>query len=306
MCGHVGFAGEHKEAGKIITFLLILDSTRGTDGTGLFMTSFSKKGECLIKESGDCYNLINNKNYNVVNNNYNLFIGHNRASTRGHNTPSNAHPFNLGRIVGAHNGTLSNFYTLPLYKYYDVDSELALFMIGSEGVEKAVKQFRGSWSFVWYDRKEKTLNFLRNEERPLCYTFDTEGNLYWASEEWMLEATFKKFNIEYSPIVSTTPDSLYTFGFNEHKKPTLISITPDIKGKEETLTTYSKYYHPVVGGIPTSREETKGKKKEILCSCCGDVYSKSDIAYGYHIYVGGIPEERFVCKDCDDLYNRGN
>lgn len=110
MCGHVGFAGEHKEADKIITFLLVLDSTRGTYGTGLFMTSLSKKGECLIKESGDCYNLINNKNYNVVNSSYNLFIGHNRASTRGHNTPSNSHPFNLGRIVGAHNGTLSNFY----------------------------------------------------------------------------------------------------------------------------------------------------------------------------------------------------
>lgn len=25
MCGHVGFAGEHKEADKIITFLLVLD-----------------------------------------------------------------------------------------------------------------------------------------------------------------------------------------------------------------------------------------------------------------------------------------
>ena len=59
MCGLVGFAGKNAKARDIVTFMLILDSTRGVDGTGLYMTNF--KEEELIKSCGDCYNLINNK-----------------------------------------------------------------------------------------------------------------------------------------------------------------------------------------------------------------------------------------------------
>lgn len=291
MCGLVGFAGKKGNVKDIISFLLVLDSTRGTDGTGLYMTNF--KEEELVKSPEDCYQLINNRRYSVVSNKFNLFIGHNRASTRGTNSTSNSHPFRFTKIVGAHNGTLRNTYNLENHSLFEVDSQLLYYMINKEGVRNAIPKIEGAWSLVWYNKEEQSLNFLRNKERPLTYAFDNDGNLYWASEEWMLEATFKKFDIKYNKIKSTEEDILYSFMFDKGL-PVLVSQNK-IEGKKPVSIFSNKKYYS---------HSSVSSEKLFECAYCGERVTKQEISFGYNVWNSKEhkSETVYVCNVCDELH----
>lgn len=300
MCGLVGFAGKSARARDIVTFMLILDSTRGVDGTGLYMTNF--KEEELIKSCGDCYNLINNKKYSAVTSFNNLYIGHNRASTKGKNSSMNSHPFDVGKIVGAHNGTLQYFYN----KGFDVDSEYLLDKIARLGAKEAVKDEEGAWALVWYNKEEKTLNFLRNKERPLVYALDEDKNLYWASEEWMIEAVKNKFKIEIGNIVPFSEDTQYIFTFDEEGKPSIEDIVEDVKAEKKSI-----YNYPVKTTY-TNTTYTRKKTKAIYapingirCSDCGEIKERKEIAYGFESVDRNFNKVmNYVCKECQAYYDK--
>jgi DNA-directed RNA polymerase subunit RPC12/RpoP len=202
LCGLVGVAGnlsfndEH-----LMKRLLILDYFRGTDSTGL--ASISAKGvPSIVKMATHPINLFDSKAFDKALNGYgsSAFIGHNRAATLGAVSDLNAHPFQYGDIIGAHNGTLDKATWQRLEQaagvQTDVDSAAIFACINEIGIDDTVKLMEhgrtsstGAWALVWYDMKDDNIRFLRNEHRPLWYAMNDKGDkLVWASEYEMIQA----------------------------------------------------------------------------------------------------------------------
>lgn len=195
MCGHVGLAGklEFKDEGTLKR-LLLLDYFRGTDSTGV--ASIRKDGPPMIaKIASHPIDFFDTKRYDKISSAYQskAFIGHNRAATKGKVNETNAHPYQYGHIVGAHNGTLDTESWKELNEALgyetEVDSMAIFACIEKLGIEETVKMLRGAWALVWADLNENTLNFLRNKERPMWYAYTKNfDRLFWASEWPMIQA----------------------------------------------------------------------------------------------------------------------
>lgn len=239
MCGHVGLAGDLKFKDEaLIKRLLLFDYLRGEDGTGL--AAVGSGGSVKMAKTGSHpLDLFDMGKFKDTCNGYNsiAFIGHNRAATRGLKNANNAHPYQFGRITGAHNGTLDNSCTKELEELlgekFDVDSMAIFAAIDKIGIDETIPMLRGAWSLVWYDAEEKTLNFIRNKERPMWRAFSADCKLLlWASEWPMIDCATRVTGHNSSAAVTelwkhpekgfrfmqNAEDWLYTYKLDELKK----------------------------------------------------------------------------------------
>ena len=147
-----------------------------------------------------------------------ITVGHVRAATAGKITVDNAHPFvaeraDGSRVVGVHNGTISNWKTFADHKDYEVDSEWALNQIAKDGVD-AFEKFNGSFCFVWWDEAQPDKMFMaRNDERPLHFLKTTaKDTILFGSEAGMVTwlAERRKIGVD-DTIYSLEPLMMYTF-----------------------------------------------------------------------------------------------
>jgi predicted glutamine amidotransferase len=207
MCGIVGIAGSLFTKEELtMKRLLLLDSTRGMDSTGMAAVRMGGKAVEVSKKATHCFNLFDTKSFvTALNGTGSLaFIGHNRSATSGLIRDVNAHPFQIGHITGVHNGTLEDRDKGMLEdivgEKFNVDSEALFAAIAKIGIKEVIPKltkgrdsFKGAWSLVWWDSNDKTLNFLRNEHRPLWYCYSEDfKQIFWASEFWMLDAALQK------------------------------------------------------------------------------------------------------------------
>lgn len=206
MCGHVGIAGAlaAKDEG-VMKRLLILDYFRGPDSTGL--AAIETNGHANIaKIASNPVDLFDMNKFKTALSGAKskAFIGHNRLATRGVVNNINAHPYQFDHIVGAHNGTLETGCKWALEdaldEKFDVDSQALFAAIARLGVENVIPMLRSSdnanvssaWALVWYDQNQNSLNFLRNQHRPLWYGYDKEcKRLFWASQWEIIDSAVK-------------------------------------------------------------------------------------------------------------------
>jgi hypothetical protein len=122
-------------------------------------------------------------------------MGHCRAATVGSILKSNAHPFSFPGVVGAMNGT---FYgSFDGSNDFDTDSEAIFNNIdkaigeGKDAIEVGLQNsmvYSPKFALTFINKKDSTLNFIRNKERPLHFTYiHDRKTLVWSSTSEMLE-----------------------------------------------------------------------------------------------------------------------
>tara|TARA_R110000823_G_C15952958_1_gene502517 strand:+ start:3849 stop:5132 length:1284 start_codon:yes stop_codon:yes gene_type:complete len=213
MCGLVGVMGDVTSNDKdVFNQLLVVDVLRGRHSTGAALIDY--RGEATVfKKAVNGLDFLDFATYkDKMRVGYNCLIGHNRYATKGAVNNVNAHPFDFENIVGAHNGTLRNYWSLDNASDFDVDSECLYSHINDNGVRDAFNKTDGAFALTWFDKTTNKLHLLRNTERPLCYCYREDmGAVFWASEAWMLRGVLGRNGIKHSDIVLITPNVLYSF-----------------------------------------------------------------------------------------------
>ena len=112
----------------------------------------------------------------------------------------NAHPYQFGDIAGAHNGTLTKDSWADLEiesgEMTDTDSAAVFACINEVGIDQTIKLMErgrtsreGAWALTYHNKVDGTINFIRNDHRPLWFAFSEDlKKVYWASEWEFLRA----------------------------------------------------------------------------------------------------------------------
>lgn len=287
MCGIVGVAG-NLFAREELTMkrLLLLDSLRGMDSTGIAVVKYGGLKVDVAKRASHCFNLFDTKSFSdAVSGSTLAFIGHNRSATSGaRDKDVNAHPFQVGHITGVHNGTLEDKDKGMLEdlvgEKFNVDSEALFAAIAKLGVKEVIPKlqkgrdsFKGAWSLVWWNSQDRTLNFLRNDHRPLWYCYSEDfKQIFWASEFWMLDVALQKagnYTLFKKP---SKDDPTKTFRFFQTEVDTLYSVDVEklAKGsKDRPKIAASKLAGKEPVEAATAYPFVVGKSSEMRGSVCG-------------------------------------
>ena len=262
MCGLVGVAGDvDLRQKRAFRSLLEVCQVRGRDSTGVVKVT-NDKTYGFIKRVGPPSFLFDSKSYDDIIDSDGpcaALLGHCRHKTSGPVDNRSAHPFDFEDegIIGMHNGTLNSYYNLDGYSSSKVDSEVLFEHLAKNGPEDTFPEISGAWACVWWDDNEKTLNFIRNSERPLWFTWSKNSRqLYWASETWMFGAIERPGETRYGidlwegdeskgKYIELPVDTLWSFEIltenrNNMNKP-LFKMRPPriIKGKPPVVRSHS-------------------------------------------------------------------
>ena len=247
MCGIVGYIsvtpqGISKKESQFFEDLLIADSVRGRDGTGV--VKVNQKGESLfLKKAGGPFELFSSPNYNQFhikqqNEKITALIGHNRFGTTGSALTECAHPFTFGNITMVHNGTLLRHSPLPKFMQFRTDSEALCSAINDLGIQDTIKKVWGSFSIVYFNAQDNTINFARNEHRPLFFCEIVKDTSFaFASEDDMLAWFIKRHfpDAHQQQIYDLVPYNLMTIALSSKKVSftKLISHIPPVEKKRK-------------------------------------------------------------------------
>lgn len=200
MCGIAGAMSTYLSGAEIDAFktLMKLSVVRGEDGAGVLAVSMKGKTN-ILKTLWSSYDIVGSEEFRKMHQNQKgIMLGHARWPTRGKvDDLAMVHPHRCGHIVGVHNGTLDklNGEAIPAGQS---DSRMLFESFEKIGVVETIKKTEGAYALVWADEKEGTINFLRNEHRPLFFGYhsylndDKPSTLYWASDDRFLDIALRR------------------------------------------------------------------------------------------------------------------
>lgn len=200
MCGLFGLVGSgitHQDL-TVLQDLAIMSTVRGYEGTGFALGAVHKPQRVHIikKEKSDplwFYRTLSKDDAKEMDNPcWDFFLGHCRKPTEG--DEHGVQPFDFSEITGTHNGTVE-----INQEGFHSDSQALYSKINDLGIHATLKTLKDndSYSLVWWDKKTRTVNFLRNSKRPLWFCLnDTRTVLYYASELGILRAALERRDIK--------------------------------------------------------------------------------------------------------------
>lgn len=219
MCGLVGVFSKRLSVPERVAFkwLLHLDVIRGPHSTGIL--AVHDKGQTEVFKALGSPDYLYDKYLNDFTDegvyNYwdcSLLLGHNRFATQGEINEENAHPFEFSNVIGAHNGTINQWELKKFHGYgeFKIDSQILYYEINKNNDLQFVwdEVYSGAIALTWWNKEESSLNFVRNDDRPLHYCYTNTGTLFWASKPWMLQVALAQAGIKYTKI-SDLPVNLH-------------------------------------------------------------------------------------------------
>ena len=256
MCGLFGvFKPTHlsTEERKALVEIGMLSFFRGTDSTGIsVLTKKKPKSEkvdhFIVKDTNHAIDFF--KQEHVLNACFNQkatsIMGHARAATHGTVNQANAQPMRENSIVGTHNGVVRKF--TPDKKEEDThsDSRKLFHAIDNLPIETVLKSLytNDSYALAFYDLEYNTLNFVRNDKRPLhIVKVGDEGTMFWASEEWVLIYALMKHGLTYEDLKIVPPEYLISISLLDGEPEVTklkLSTTFSFEGSQ-SYTSYTSY-----------------------------------------------------------------
>lgn len=295
MCGIVGVISLSKISSikeKWFKNALYIDALRGMHSTGILSIN-SAFEPSIIKKALPAGDFLDLKQVDkLFFGQHRVLLGHNRFASKGAINNRNAHPFTHDHITMVHNGTLTYFNNLKGCKEFTVDSEALCYSLAVDGAKETLEKLQGSFSIVWWDNNEKTMNFIRNEERPMYTAFcDNNETIVFASEPeiitWLssrLDTIFK-----HEEPIATDAGKLYTLQIGDNTDKTLVPKVTELN-LESFMS--EQIYH----GNPYGRSEGRTYfPKDIKTK---DKLAKYNIKINQRIDFGYITKEKDIGGKC--------
>jgi hypothetical protein len=185
--------------------LLEAASWRGRDATGVACVRINapKEPAIVFKKAIKASDFTDLEQYRRLEHNfdeYGFVIGHARSSTSdGWNlADANAHPFQYGPVTLVHNGTIRNHKFLDSGIEHPVDSaHVAAALAKEEDPKVVLDKLLGPFALVWHDARRGTLNFAKNNDKPLFFCFvEKENTMFWGSELEAIYAILHRHDIK--------------------------------------------------------------------------------------------------------------
>ena len=252
MCGLVSIVSKQKNGifnqdMKIFTEMLFADQLRGGDGTGIIYNKY--KEIKTLKGAMASSDFVNTAEYEKAQKEIilsaNFVVGHNRSATKGKLSHENTHPFREQHITLVHNGTL------PYHKNLadvEVDSQAIAISMAKIGYKKTIKMINGAFALIWVDNKQKTLNFVRNNQRPL-WVIETDFIFIFVSEPGLAKWICERNNMSIISCTSVPIDTLHQFNLGEWDKMYVEKV--DTYTPTFVPQTYNTNYH-----VPVTKKVT--------------------------------------------------
>ena len=275
MCGIFGAIGKYDV--NDFKLLAVSNITRGDESSGILTKDF--KTLRVLKNNKDIKDLIS-ENIKMFSAKHDYILGHTRLATHGGITKENAHPFENGNIIGAHNGTVWNFMHLKeKYKLtMDVDSEMIFWLINNFGIDKALDELSGQICIWFVDKRNSDIvHILKHGGELSIYLSD--GKIYFSSNIFDLKLVKSRDGY----ITNLKEDSLYSIDtksvkFSKRKVKFSAAYTPCYYygrnyADDEYYGVVEKRY-PIYENIEKKSDK---RKREYLCQSCGEVYTFEEI-----------------------------
>lgn len=303
MCSIGGFFSfspitDKVEALRLATSILQYGESRGSTATGIALINTKTGLSQVYKKPVSGVEFVKDEKFKklLTEEEYNCVLLHNRLPTQGgeHNKMNN-HPIFLREhnSILIHNGSVSNYEQLKrMYELKtdgEVDSEIILHLYHKIGIENAVKDMTGTFTFALYH--DNKLNLLKHTN-PLALAYVKERDMFlFASEREFIEGSITKIDYYYGLFPEFSKREGYeTVSFiepeeNEH-------IVADFKTNnfyDTTLETtgYSDFYNKY-NSTPTNKKYSSERYIE-RCNCprCRKI-RKEDIIYTGVVEENGV------------------
>ena len=258
MCGIYGIAKsptpytsrQLKVVKKVLRDIAIDSESRGAHSSGIARVGANTR---IYKSLLPSSKFVDTKEYNqsvksLKDESY-ILLGHTRFATEGAIVKSNAHPFRVGDVVGAHNGCVYNIEEMQgkLDKQCPVDSQLIFKAINDkDNIQEAVKDFDSDFALSFVKKNPMVLHLCRETNRPLYIAYVSEyKTMFYASESAFIEDALFDSGIKNVDVYSLNKNTLYSFD---------VSKFDDIKmNVEKSLFDYtSRVYQWKLNTYPTT------------------------------------------------------
>lgn len=274
MCGIFGAIG--KPDAMALKFLCYLNQERGRQSTGLYNYDGNELGY-FYRTTSSASEMLKTLDSEVFNN-AKLLIGHTRQSTHGTISLENCHPFQIGNIIGAHNGIIYNHNDVVKDDNvkYEVDSQ-AIFHLLDKG--KSLSVLRGYMGIAYADVTKLGTLFLSRFNCPVA-VLKTADTIYFSSLEEHLKLLNLKGEyivLEESKIYQFNPDLTFSIvgEYTMEKYSTVADTNTTSGGYDWSKYKGSRYVYRQYEAHCCGRESYKKLKKNELCWVC-EMYSKKN------------------------------
>ena len=258
MCGIYGIAKsptpytnkQLKVVKKVLREMAVDSESRGAHSSGIAKVGANTR---IYKSLLPSSKFVDTKEYHdavssLKTDSY-ILLGHTRFATEGAIVKSNAHPFRVGDVVGAHNGCVYNISEMQtkLDKQCPVDSQLIFKSLNdNDNIQEAVQNFDADFALSFVKKNPMKLYLTREENRPLYVAYvPSFKTLFYASEDSFVEDALVKNGINDVDVYSLNKNTLYAFDTAKFD---------DIKTNvEKTKFKYdSRVYHYGINNYATS------------------------------------------------------